>query len=104
MDIALTNSWIYYKLTNPTKCKKSEARADFFLSIAERLVCPGYDWAAKYKVTPDFTDNNNSNDYYPRAQSRVDECTEVMQEMEKAGAENKCKFVDFSSLLLQLKK
>jgi hypothetical protein len=104
INIALTNSWIYYKLTNPTKCKKSEARADFFLSIAEHLVRPGYDWAAKYKVTPDSTDNNNSYDYYPRAQSRVDECTEVMQEMEKAGAENKCKFVDFSSLPLQLKK
>ena len=71
MDIALMNSWIYYKLTKPTKCKESEARADFFLSMAEHLVCPGYDWAAKYKVTPDSTDNNNTNDYYPRAQSRV---------------------------------
>ncbi len=47
MDIALTNSWIYYKLVNPDKCKKNEARADFFLSIAQHMVQPGYDWVSK---------------------------------------------------------
>jgi hypothetical protein len=30
VDVALTNSWIYYKMANPEKCKKASSRADFF--------------------------------------------------------------------------
>ncbi len=59
MDIALTNSWIYYKLVNAEKSKKSEARADFFLAIAQDLVRPGYDWASKYKLRPNNTSNSS---------------------------------------------
>lgn len=50
-DIALTNSWIYYKLNNKEKTKKAESRADFFLSLASELVKQDVDWATRYKVT-----------------------------------------------------
>jgi hypothetical protein len=31
-DIALTNSWIYYKMVNPDSASESELRADFFIT------------------------------------------------------------------------
>jgi hypothetical protein len=50
VDIALTNCWIYNSICHPEKTSKLESREDFFLSIAQDLVHPGYDWAAKYKI------------------------------------------------------
>jgi Transposase IS4 len=62
-DIALTNSWIYYKLKNKEKTKKAEARADFFLSLATELVKPDVDWASRYKLSATVMDDSpNSND------------------------------------------
>jgi hypothetical protein len=31
MDVAFTNSWVYYSLANPEGAKKDGARANFFL-------------------------------------------------------------------------
>jgi RNA polymerase subunit RPABC4/transcription elongation factor Spt4 len=50
VDIALTNSWLLYKLVNEEKLQKGgESRADFFLSISRAMVSPDTDWEAKYK-------------------------------------------------------
>ncbi len=37
IDVAMTNSWIYYKVVNSKKCKHSEARVDFILSITQQM-------------------------------------------------------------------
>jgi len=49
IDIAFTNAWIYYRLANPNKSDKDDARADFFLEIATQLVRQEIDFEAKYK-------------------------------------------------------
>jgi hypothetical protein len=104
MDIAMTNSWIYYKLVNPDKCKKSESRADYFLSVAEHLVRPGFDWATKYKVTPAVVEQEFGQEHFPRGQNVDSLETNNMADMERAVTENKCEFVDFDSLPFDLKK
>ena len=104
MDIAMTNSWIYYKLENPDKCKKSESRADYFLSVAEHLVRPGFDWATKYKVTPAVVEQEFGQEHFPRGQNVDSLETNNMADMERAVTENKCEFVDFDSLPFDLKK
>jgi hypothetical protein len=51
VDISLTNSWLYYKLVNEEKLKRNgESRADFFLSLAQAMVCQTTYWEAKYKL------------------------------------------------------
>ncbi len=50
VDVALTNAWIYYDLANPsTGERKNNARADFFLSLANEMLRQDIDWAEKYK-------------------------------------------------------
>ncbi len=104
MDIAMTNSWIYYKLVNPSKCRKNESRADYFLSIAEHLVRPGFDWATKNKVTPDCIGTENSQSYLPKPQSEIVLDANVMHQMEEVVTEDKCEFMNFDSIPFLLKK
>ena len=104
VDIAMTNSWIYYRMTNPSKCKKSESRANFFLAIAEHLVRPGYDWAAKYKVMPDSIEDDLVSKNLPQGRRNAVHQADIIQDMERAVTENKCEFVDFTSVPFQLEK
>jgi hypothetical protein len=106
VDVAMTNSWIYYKLINPDKCKKSEARADYFLSIAQHLVRPGYDWSAKYKVPIDLDEGNEQDrsDHLPRPRRNDKAINDVMMDMDRAEFEDKCEFIDFSSVPFDVKK
>ena len=94
VDVAMTNSWIYYKLVNPDKCKKSEARADYFLSIAQYLVRPGYDWSAKYKVPIDLDEVNEQDrsEQLPRPQRNDKAINDVMRDMDRAELEDKYEF------------
>jgi hypothetical protein len=50
MDIALTNSWIYFKMANSEEAKGNEPRADFCVQIATEMVRQDVDWAGKYKI------------------------------------------------------
>jgi hypothetical protein len=46
----------------------------------------------------------DSNEYLPGAQNQSGNLADVMHKLEKAKSENKCEFVDFTNLPLQLKK
>ena len=46
----------------------------------------------------------DSNEYLPGAQNQSGDLADVMHKLEKAKSENKCEFVDFTNLPLQLKK
>jgi hypothetical protein len=48
MDVALTNSWVYYSLANPDEAKKDGARANFS-ALESWLVKQNIDWESKYK-------------------------------------------------------
>ncbi len=37
-DAAVTNAWIYYKISNPGIDEKASNPADFYLSLVEKLV------------------------------------------------------------------
>ncbi len=50
VDVALTNSWIYYKLSNPGTVKKEESRADFFLMLANVIFRQDIDWCKTYQI------------------------------------------------------
>jgi hypothetical protein len=52
VDIALTNSWIYYKLANNEEAKCNESRANFFVKVATEMVRQDINWEEKYKVSP----------------------------------------------------
>ena len=102
----MTNRWIYYKLINPDKCKKSEARADYYLSIAQHLVKPGYDWSAKYKVPIDLDEVNEQDrsEQLPRPRRSDKAINDVMMDMDRAEFEDKCEFINFSSVPFDVKK
>jgi hypothetical protein len=46
----------------------------------------------------------DSNEYLPEAQNQLGELADVMHNLEKADTKNKCEFMDFTNLPLQLKK
>jgi hypothetical protein len=48
LDVTITNSWIYYKLSNPEMKDKGGARATFYQELAESLVDPNIDWKDRY--------------------------------------------------------
>jgi hypothetical protein len=50
MDVALTNAWVYYSLTNPEEAQRDGARADFFVTLGAQLVKQNTDWESKYKT------------------------------------------------------
>lgn len=68
------------KLVNPSKCKR-EARADCFLSIAQHLVRPNYDWAVMYKVTESNDEAEEKAECLTTAQSQMGKVAEVMNNM-----------------------
>jgi hypothetical protein len=49
LDVAVTNAWIYYKLTNKEHGEKDGSRADFYQSLAESLVNVNIDWKDRYR-------------------------------------------------------
>ena len=49
MDVAITNAWIYYKLTNKELGDKDGSRADFYQSLAESLVNINIDGKDRYR-------------------------------------------------------
>jgi hypothetical protein len=62
VDIALTNSWLYYKLVHEDITQQGEeARADFFLSVAQAMVCQNMDWELKYKQRHKCTTSTQRN-------------------------------------------
>jgi hypothetical protein len=62
VDIALTNSWLYYKLVHEDITQQGEeARADFFLSVAQAMVCQNTDWELKYKQRHERTTRSQRN-------------------------------------------
>jgi hypothetical protein len=76
MDIALTNSWIYFKMANSEEAKGNESCADFFVQIATEMVRQDVDGAAKYKIRRNVnvrrssrrtcvTDNNSESGILP---------------------------------------
>jgi hypothetical protein len=106
VDVAVTNSWICYKLVHPNECKKSEARADYFLSITQHLVRPGYDCSAKYKVIIDLDEGKQEErlGYLPMRRRNGKAVNDVIIDMDKAALEDKCEFIDFSSVPFNAKK
>jgi hypothetical protein len=74
--------------------QKSEARADYFLSIAQHLVRPGSDWSAKYKKPIDLDEGNEQDKAI----------NNVMMDMDRVEFEDKCEFIDFSSVPFDVKK
>jgi len=56
VDITLINSWFYYKLVHEDiKQQGEEARADFFLSVTQAIVCQNTDWEQKYEQRHEST-------------------------------------------------
>jgi hypothetical protein len=49
LDVAITNAWIYYKLTNKELGDKDGSRADFYQSLAESLVNINIDGKDRYR-------------------------------------------------------
>jgi len=67
-------------------------------------VRPGYDWAAKYKVMPDSIEDDLVSKNLPQGRRNAVHQADIIQDMERAVTENKCEFVDFTSVPFQLEK
>jgi hypothetical protein len=62
VDIALTNSWLYYKLAHEDIMQQGEeARAVFFLSVDQAMVCQNTDWELKYNQRHERTSRTRRN-------------------------------------------
>lgn len=55
-DMALTNAYICYKMTNPEKCKTHESRASFLESIANEFLSNDTKWMDNIMLDPLATD------------------------------------------------
>jgi hypothetical protein len=47
LNVAITNAWIYYKLSNPKVSEGKRSRADFYQQLAEILANPNMAWKDK---------------------------------------------------------
>jgi hypothetical protein len=75
-------------------------------TIAQHLVRPGYDWSAKYKVPIDLDEVNEQDrsEQSPRPRRNDKAINDVMMDMDRAEFEDKCEFIDFSSVPFDVKK
>jgi hypothetical protein len=119
VDIALTNSWIYYKMVNPDSTNGSESRADFFLTLAKEMVRTDVDWVSKYKVNQspekqDGTDDDeelSSEDGYshdslflPQRQRQLNYTTEGVDVVLRAVMTDQCNPCSFDRLPIVINK